>query len=585
MAPRPPSRPGIRLGVVLVILLALYSTMIGTGHTTPKLGLDLQGGTTVILTPRTVNGQKANKAQLQTAVDIIRQRVNGLGVAEAEVVTQGTNVVVSVPGKGRGDVLNVVGQTASLTFREIENEAATSPPPGSTARPASPAPASPPPASPAPSGSASPSGPAATVPVKPGTPAPTATGTHGRAVTRALAGTPSPSPSPSPSQSSPAPAVQSAAPGPARTGPQNEADETAPSKAEQAAFQALDCSKNGGRPPQVDDNAHHYVVACDRNQPVKYLLKPAQIVGTDVSSAQATLEQTSQGVTTGAWVVDLTFKDSALNKVETITGRLAAANNAPLAITLDGVVVSAPSTRQQLGKNVQISGGSPPFTQKESTNLANVLRYGSLPVPFDRSSVESISPTLGKDSLNSGLLAGALGLALVLVYVFLYYRALGIVTVASLTVSALMVYASVTLLGQLIGVTLTLAGIAGLIVSVGITADSFVVFFERLKDEIREGRSPRQAVEYGWIRARRTIFSADTVSFLAAVILYEVSVGAVKGFAFTLGLSTLLDIFTVLLFTKPLVSILIRYPMFAAGRLSGLAPGRQAGRRATPREA
>ncbi len=633
MARRPQSRPGVRLGVVAVIVVALYASMVGTGHTTPKLGLDLQGGTTVILTPRAVAGQSVNKGQLQTAVDIIRQRVNGLGVSEAQVVTQGTNVVVSVPGKGRGDVLNVVGQTASLTFRELANEANTNPPPGSTFKPT---PSGSPPA-PAPSGSVSPTAPASptasvkpSVPVKSSarpapkiTPSPSSTA-HGRALAGALAaaspspaaptnGTVSPHPATSPnpatsptspnSATSPNPAtspsaagtgsaappniVQSAAPGPAKSSPSTEKDQTVPTAAELASFRALDCAKNGGRPTTIDDNAHHFVVACDRNQPIKYLLKPAQILGTDVSTAQGTLDQNGpQGVSTGAWVVNLTFKDSAINKVENITGRLNNANHAPLAITLDGVVVSAPSTNGQLGKNVQISGGQPAFTQKESTNLANVLKYGSLPVPFDRSSVESISPTLGKDSLNAGLLAGGIGLILVLLYVFLYYRALGIVTVLSLAISGLMVYALVTLLGQLIGFTLSLAGIAGLIVSVGITADSFVVFFERLKDEIREGRSPRQAVQYGWIRARRTIYSADTVSFLAAVILYEVSVGAVAGFAFTLGLSTLLDLFTVLLFTKPLMTLLIRYRAFSSTRLSGLAPSSSGpSRRVTPREA
>lgn len=612
MARRPPSRPGARLGVVVVVLLALYSTMVGTGHTSPKLGLDLQGGTSVILTPKAVNGVKPNKAQLNTAVDIIRQRVNGLGVADAQVVTQGTNVIVSVPGKGRGDVLSVVGQTASLSFREIQNEAQTNPPPGGK---------------PLPSASGSPSGAPATPSARaPGTATPTpqldpsanrsskpmvTTSRSSSASSTArprpvdgalLATTPTPTPTPaakasavstkvpaaSPTRtaaSTPAASssrgVESAAPGPAPTVGAGETDQTAPTAAELAAFQSLNCAANGGRPPVVDDDPHHFVVACDRSQPVKYLLKPAGILGTDVSGANATIQQSSSGVSTGNWVVDLTFKDKAISKVEAISGRLFAANMAPLAITLDGIVQSAPATNAQLGKNVEISGGSPAFTQKEASDLANVLKYGSLPVPFTRSDVTSISASLGRSSLSAGLLAGGIGLALVLVYVFIYYRALGIVTTLSLLVSGLMVYACVALLGQLIGFTLTLAGIAGLIVSVGITADSFVVFFERLKDEIREGRSARTAVEYGWVRARRTIFTADTVSFLAAVILYLVSVGDVAGFAFTLGLSTVLDIFTVLLFTKPMVSLLIRYPLFSTRPASGLAPARVGKRRPT----
>jgi preprotein translocase subunit SecD len=559
---RPTYRPGARILVVLGAMAALYIGMVGSGHTTPKLGLDLEGGTTVTLTPQ----GKVSSGQLSAAVDIIRQRVNGLGVSEADVVRQGNHVVISVPGKGRSDVLKVVGQTASLSFREIVGSTVGTPTPTTSATPTPGASTTPTPgASVTPGASTTPGASAATAG------ATSSTTSAGRVAAQALEGAETPTPTPTPTTTPTSATGATPTPTPSgSTAPA--AAETTPSDAELAAFSALDCSQNGGRPPVIDDNPKHFVVACDRSQNIKYLLKPADIVGTDVSSASGQLQLNSQGIATGAWVVELVFKNSAISKVASVSGRLFNDNQAPLAITLDGVVQSAPSTNGVLGKNVEISGGaSNGFTQKEAKDLGNVLKYGSLPVPFKQSNVESVSATLGSSSLHAGLLAGALGLALVLIYVFLYYRALGLITVASLSVSAGLVYGCVTLLGQAIGFTLTLAGIAGLIVSVGITADSFVVFFERIKDEIHEGRSPRQAVEYGWVRARRTIYSADTVSFLAALVLYEVSIGSVRGFAFTLGLSTLLDVFVVLLFTKPVMTLLIKRKFFSTSNASGLA--------------
>jgi preprotein translocase subunit SecD len=256
--------------------------------------------------------------------------------------------------------------------------------------------------------------------------------------------------------------------------------------------------------------------------------------------------------------------------------------NKQVAIVLDGVVQSAPNINERIPGSAQISGS---FTQKTATDLANVLKYGALPLAFEKSDAQSISPTLGSASLRGGLIAGALGLGLVIIYFFLYYRALGIVSVMSLTASGLLVYASVVLLGQAIGFTLSLAGIAGLIVSVGVTADSFVVFYERLKDEVREGRSVRTSVERAWVRARRTILSADTVSFMAALILYILSIGSVRGFAFTLGLSTILDIVVVFLFTKPVVTLLVRKPLFSTSRVSGLTVKALGGHTAGPESA
>ena len=240
------------------------------------------------------------------------------------------------------------------------------------------------------------------------------------------------------------------------------------------------------------------------------------------------------------------------------------------AIVLDGLVISAPRINEAiLTGSAQITGG---FTQADATDLANVLKYGALPLAFDRGEVQQISPTLGSDQLHAGLLAGGLGLLLVILYSLLYYRGLGLVSVGSLLVAGVVTTLSFLLLGKWIGFTLTLAGIAGAIVSIGITADSFIVYFERLRDEVRDGRSLRTAVETGWARARRTIIVADSVSLIASILLYFFAVGSVRGFAFTLGLTTLVDLIVVFFFTKPLVSFLSRVSFYANGhKLSGFS--------------
>jgi preprotein translocase subunit SecD len=299
---------------------------------------------------------------------------------------------------------------------------------------------------------------------------------------------------------------------------------------------------------------------------------PAKVVGTDVKSASAGLASAggTTNITTGQWVVNVTFTGSGQSKFTKLTENTVGQQ---VAIVLDGVVQSAPTTNERIAGDAQISGN---FSQKNADDLANVLKYGALPLAFEKSQAESISPTLGRDSLNGGLLAGAIGLALVVLYSFVYYRSLGIVTVVSLGVAGLLVYASVVLLGSAVSFTLSLAGIAGLIVSVGITADSFVILFERVKDEIREGRTARAAVDRAWVPARRTILSADIVSFLAAAALYVLSIGSVKGFAFTLGMSTIIDLVVVFLFTKPVVTLLLHKPFFSSGRFSGLRVARAA---------
>jgi preprotein translocase subunit SecD len=334
-----------------------------------------------------------------------------------------------------------------------------------------------------------------------------------------------------------------------------------------AKFDALDCTDPASRQGGGVDEPDAYVAACDVDGVTKYLLAPADVLGTDVDNAAPALPQ--GGI--GNWEISLNFTGEGAKKFAQATttlnslgpcqvGVLAPCNQ--FAIVLDGVVQSAPAVNNGAitGGQASITGS---FTQSEASQLANVLKYGALPLTFDTSDVTTVTPTLGADYLRAGLIAGALGLFLVVVYCLIYYRRLGVVVIASLAVAAVLTFESVVLLGEWIGFTLTLAGIAGLIVAVGITADSFIVYFERIRDEVREGKSPRVAVENGWLRARRTIISADFVSILAAVVLYIVSIGNVRGFAFALGLSTVIDLIVVFLFTKPLVSL------FASGKLIG----------------
>ncbi len=578
MAPANTPRPGRALAVSAIVLIALYAAVFLGKTQTPQLGLDLRGGTSVTLTPRPENGKgKVTKASLSKAVDIIRQRVNGLGVAEADVATEGNNIVVSVPGKGRSEVIKLVGTTAQLRFRQVLQSApATAPAPSATPTPSG---SAKPGASPSVKASAKPTARASAQPSAKSSAKPSASPTsNGRVVPpalapgadRVLAATPSATPSraasPQPQPSS-APTVAPVAPTPAAT-------PSVPASTQQK-FATIDCRSQANRQGGGTEDPKQPLVACDRDGTTKYLLAPAEVLGTDVRTATASISAQNLG----GWQVVLDFTGRGTNQFGDLTKRvqpLPSPTN-QVAVVLDGVVQSSPQIIEPiLDGRAQITGN---FSQTEAKDLASVLKFGALPLSFDIPTAETISPTLGSEQLKGGLIAGAIGLGLVILYSLLYYRALGLVTIASLALSGAIIYAATTLLGHIIGYTLTLAGIAGFIVAVGITADSFVVFFERLRDEVREGRTLRSGVERGWVRARRTILSADTVSLLAAVVLYLVSVGGVRGFAFTLGLSTIVDLFIVFLFTKPLVSLLARTRFFdTGGAMSGLSAGRQTGR-------
>jgi len=334
----------------------------------------------------------------------------------------------------------------------------------------------------------------------------------------------------------------------------------------QAQLGALDCSNQPvGAPPESPES---YVAACSVDGSTKYLLAPAIIEGTSIDDANATFD--TQGLQGWLVLLDLDSDAQAVWAQYTSQNNVTVTPQQPgnlVAFTLDGQVVSAPEIQGTIQGQTNITGN---FDEETARDLANSLKYGSLPLTFTQGNAETVSAELGIEQLRAGLIAGGIGVALVFVYTLLYYRLLGLVTIASLLLSGVVVYAVLVILGRQIGFTLTLAGIAGFIVAIGITADSFVVFFERLKDEVQEGRSMRSAVPRAWVRARRTILSADAVSFLAAATLYFLAIGAVKGFAFTLGLSTVLDLVVVFLFTHPLVSVLARSKSFSSPRFSGL---------------
>ena len=556
MAPPTQIRPWRSLLALAVATLALigWAFWPGTQHT-PQLGLDLRGGTQVTLQPRTDNGVIPTDQQVQQAVEIIRQRVNGLGVAEAEVTTQGSgsnaSIVVSIPGVNNQEIADTLKQTALLDFRAVIAVDAGTPQPTPTTEPSPSA---------SPTATASPRASASTKPSA------SATG-NGAALTgglKAASGSPSPTASASPS-ASPKPTTTPAAD--ALTPPiQSDKNDAAL----QAKFVALDCSNADTRKGAVPQDPAKWLVTCSTDGQAKYLLEPAFIRGTNIADASAGIPQ---GGTT--WVVNLSFDADGAKALADASTKLYTQSSPQnqFAIVLDGLVFSSPYFREPiLGGQAQIEGS---FDAESARELANVLKYGALPLSLEVATVTSVSPTLGQDQLNAGVIAGLLGLLLVVIYLLAYYRVLGLVAVFSLVVAAIITYMLFVILGRTIGFTLTLAGVAGAIVAIGITADSFVVYFERIRDEIREGKTLRAACDTGWFRARRTILAADFVSFLAAVVLYLISVGGVRGFAFTLGLTTLIDVAVAFLFTRPLVSLFARNRWFAAGSsMTGLSPHR-----------
>jgi preprotein translocase subunit SecD len=497
---------------LLVIIFGLAG-LIGFGSTTdenasftPKLALDLQGGTQIILSPLLLDGQAVTTEQLDQAVSIIRQRVDASGVSESQVTTQGdTNIIVSIPGIPDENTLALIKASAKLEFRPVLITSA-------------------------------------------GTPAAQVDG----AETSDPDATESPAPEETPAAEEPT------------ASPTDGSDLNWITPEIQTEFDDLDCASVFREPGQIDDPAVP-LVTCDVNGFTKFILGPVEVDGANISDASNGTVTSSTGASTNTWAVNLEFDEIGTEGFSTVTQRLFPLEQPrnQFAITLDGFVITAPTTQAVITNgSAQITGS---FDRESSKVLADQLKYGSLPIGFEVQSQENISATLGQDQLTSGLLAGLIGLILVVIYSAFQYRGLAIVTVGSLLVAAVLVYLLIAFLSWRQGYRLSMAGVAGLIVAIGITVDSFIVYFERVRDEIREGRNLEVAVENAWKRSIRTILASDAVSFTAAATLFLLTVGNVRGFAFTLGLTTIVDLIVVLLFTHPLLRLLARTRFFSSG--------------------
>jgi len=494
--------------VILGVLLGAGKLFWGWGLK-PQLGLDLQGGTEITLTPTLAHNQSVTPDELNQAVSIIRQRVDAAGVAEAEISTQGRdNIVVSIPGTPDEATLSRIQASAKLDFRPVICASDT----------------------------ASPS--AACTPTT---------------------ATPSPSPSASLSDT------------PATT-PKDGSDEAWVTPALLDKYSHFDCSTL----KSVDTNlapANKPLITCQDDGSVIFILGPIEVAGSTIADANAGTITSSQGVNTGTWAVNIVFNGKGTPEFAKVTTRLVAlpAPRSRFAVVLDGKVITAPTT------NAAITDGKPQitgsFTQTTATTLADQLKFGALPIGFKVESRDTIAATLGSSQLQNGLIAGGIGLLLVVIYSLFQYRLLGLVTITSLIVAAILTYEVVDFLSWQNGYRLSLAGVAGLIVAIGFTADSFIVYFERIRDELRDGRALPGAVEAGWKRALRTIYAAKSVNLLSAVVLFIVAVSNVKGFALTLGVTTIIDVLIVVLFTHPILQLIATTRFFSSGHpLSGLDP-------------
>ncbi|HWU45878.1 MAG TPA: protein translocase subunit SecD [Humibacter sp.] len=500
------SRSLIWLAVIVAVLVAVLGggVLWGGASWLPKLGLDLEGGTEIILTPVTEHNTQITSDELNQAVSIIRERVDASGVSEAQVSTQGSdNIVVSIPGKPDQATLNRIKSSSKLEFRAV---------------------------------------------LLTGAPSNTFVGTNGKT-------TPYPSPAPT-LQSTPS------------TKPSNGSDKAYITPALQAQYNAFDCTSLKNGTTNVAPAAKP-LITCDAN--TKYLLGPVEVNGADITNATAGLVTSQSGTTTGQWAVNITFNGTGAAAFEKVSSRLIALETPrnQFAAVLDGRVITAPVV-QGVTDQPQITGN---FTQTTAQSLADQLKFGALPVSFKVQSSDTISATLGSSQLLSGLIAGIIGLLLVVIYTLFQYRLLGLVTITSLVIAALLTYLVITILSWRIDYRLSLAGVAGLIVAIGFTADSFIVYFERIRDELRDGRGLSSAVEAGWKRAKRTIYASKSTNLLAAIVLYVLAVGNVQGFAFTLGVTTVIDVLVVILFTHPTLQMLAQTRFFSSGNpWSGLDP-------------
>ncbi|MEX3508219.1 protein translocase subunit SecD [Kocuria carniphila] len=501
----------VALAVLTIALAGILIYGVTTDRTgwDPKLALDLEGGTQMVLSPElqeAQDGQEITQEQLDQAVEIIRQRVDGTGVSEAEISTQsGSNIVVSMPGVPSSETRDLIQTSAQMAFRPVITTAE---------------------------------------------------------------GTPTPEEQRTPVEDIPEPDAE----------PTDSSDPNWVTPELVKEFESLDCAAQRPQEERKAQDPEKAVVACDPANNAKYILGPLEIPGTDIDDASYGMANNQQGMSTGQYAVNLQFNSEGTETFKELSERLYQIGQAQqgdprsqFAILLDGTVISAPSMNAVINDgSAQITGS---FTEEDARFLSEQLKYGALPVSFSIESEQQISATLGSNQLRMGIIAGLVGLALVCVYSMFQYRWLGLVTISSLLVAGLITYFAITLLGWSANYRLSLAGVAGLIVAIGQTADSFIVYFERIRDEIRAGRSIPAAVDHGWKRARQTVIAAKAVNLLAAVVLYFVAVGNVRGFAFTLGLTAIADLLVVFLFTHPVMVLLTRTKYFGGGaKNSGLDP-------------
>ncbi|WP_194785639.1 protein translocase subunit SecD [Actinomyces haliotis] len=570
-------KPGRRLLVLLLVIALGYGALVAGVAThrtsmTPGLALDLEGGTQIILTPTTTDGSKITDEDVTQAIEIIRQRVDASGVSEAQISRQGgQNIVVSLPGHPSEQTLELVRNSAVLYFRPViriiqGSAQAIASSYNAQVKAAATASAS----ASAPSAAASPSA-AATQPA-------TITPTEVASSYADVNGDGKISDDPLES-----------------TSDDNSSDKWITEKMIYDAYMT-DCTAKKNLTGQSQDPRKAVISCAKDGSGATYILGPADISGTDIASAASGLETTSQGQTTNNWVVSIEFDKKGTKEFAAVSKRLLAyrdsakssssssssstttstdSQKAEFAIVLDGLTIMASGFNSDVttpitnGK-VQISGN---FKQAEANTLANQLSFGSLPLTFTVQSEQQISATLGTEQLRNGLIAGLVGFILIILYLAWQYRGLAVVAVASLLVAAGITYLAIALLSWTMGYRLSLAGVAGLIISIGITMDSFIIYFERIRDEVRHGRTLSAAVDEGWKHARQTIIVSDAVNLVAAVVLYFLAVGGVQGFAFTLGVTTVVDLIVIMAFTHPMMAWILRFPFFGQGhRLSGLDP-------------
>ena len=574
-------RRPVRALVTLTVAIVAACAALAIGHFVkgvspyPDLALDLKGGTQLILTPTaTSEGQREiTENDITQAITIIRNRIDASGVSESEISSLGnSNIMVSIPGTPSQEQLDLIRSSSQMNFRPvlrvgaaqgvIQNQQTT----------------------------------AAT--------SSDAEGQSGQAQSAAQSGAAQSSPdAQSGAAQSGASEVQSTALDEATAmsiadqngdGVLSDTPASEPANASDLAwvteqvwydFLTLDCSASADV-KRVEGAADKPYAACDDSGQIKYILGPVAVPGSDLKSATAGLARNNNGQTTGQWIVSLQFNADGTEKFKDTSTILYGYHDSDpqgssfyqgrpdrnaFAVVLDGTVITAPSMEAIISNGeAQISGN---FTSQSATALANQLQFGSLPLNFEVESEQQISATIGTDHLTVGLWAALIGFLLVIFYLIWQYRGLAVISAGSLIIASIITYLVIALLSWAMGYRLSLAGVAGLIMAIGVTTDSFIVYFERVRDEVRDGRPLQAAVEEGWDRAKRTILVSDAVNLVAAVVLYLLAVGGVQGFAFTLGITTVIDIAVIFLFTHPMMELLIRTRFFGEGhKLSGLDP-------------